>query len=167
MPTSFKDLPPAAYLREIFSYDPDSGYLLRKKAMKSIKAGSRAGSLTAEGYISIRLDRRYLMAHRVIFKMMTGRDPIGEIDHANCDRADNRWLNLREATPAQNQHNTKRKRTNKSGFKGAVARHSKWEANIRINGRVMCLGRFPTPEEAHAAYTSAARQNFGKYARTA
>jgi hypothetical protein len=65
---------------------------------------------------------------------------------------------LRE--PASSRHNT-------SGFKGVCrCRESgKWRASISKNGRWIHLGRFATPQAAHAAYADAARKLFGEFAR--
>jgi len=41
-----------------------------------------------------------------------------------------------------------------------------WRAVIGRNGQVIYLGRFATPQAAHAAYVAAARKLFGKFART-
>lgn len=52
------------------------------------------------------------------------------------------------------------KRTNKTGFKGVKydPDGKKWSARIMRNGKRIELGRFATPEEAHAAYCSAAAE---------
>jgi hypothetical protein len=40
-----------------------------------------------------------------------------------------------------------------------------WFAQISVDGRSKHLGRFPTPEQAHAAYVAAAREHYGEFAR--
>ena len=46
---------------------------------------------------------------------MTGKDPVGTIDHINGDRDDNRWSNLREADMSQQNFNKKSRGYNKRG----------------------------------------------------
>jgi hypothetical protein len=99
---------------------------------------------------------------------MTGDCP-KEVDHINGDPTDNRWSNLREATPQQNKFNRGTCKSNKSGFKG-VSRHKQngnWVAEITHNYRKYHIGCFDTPEEAHEAYKKAAYILHGEFARAA
>jgi hypothetical protein len=95
--------------------------------------------------------------------MQTGKWPEEDIDHINCQRADNRWLNLREATKAQNTQNRGIMRNNKSGFKGVQWRESKkmWTATISAK-----LGWFSSAEEAAGAYAKASGILHGEFGRT-
>lgn len=43
--------------------------------------------------------------HRLIFKLETGADPTGVIDHINGIRNDNRFCNLRDVTITENSRN--------------------------------------------------------------
>lgn len=97
---------------------------------------------------------------------MTGRWPKVTVDHINCIKADDRWCNLREATHSQNGAN-QHDRKSRVPFKGVtwVSRDKNYQAAIRINYRTITLGRFDTPEAAHAAYRKAARKHFGEFAR--
>jgi hypothetical protein len=101
---------------------------------------------------------------------MEGRWPEPETDHDNRDGLDNRWKNLREATKSQNAANRKVATTNKSGLKGVIAKTrygvTKYEALIRLDGKRKHLGRFSTPQEAHAAYVAAAEVYHGKFANS-
>lgn len=96
---------------------------------------------------------------------MTGSFGRSTIDHRDGDPANNRWNNLRKATPAQNCANRRRQQNNASGFKGVVAYRGKWRAVITKNGRPTMLGTFESPAAAHAAYVAAARKLFGEFAR--
>lgn len=87
------------------------------------------------------------------------------VDHVNGDTLDNRRLNLRPATRAQNARNARTPSHSRSGIKGACLFAGRWRARIRLNGKQVCLGRFDTAEEAHAAYSAAAKQHFGEFAR--
>lgn len=88
-----------------------------------------------------------------------------EVDHIDCDPTNDKWSNLRLATRAQNCANSTA-RKNSTGFKGVQARGKKWVAGIKIDGKRVYLGRFDTPEDAHAAYCRAASAHQGEFART-
>jgi hypothetical protein len=57
------------------------------------------------GYCRIGIDGCLYRSSRLAVLYMTGEWPKAEIDHVNCNKADDRWENLREATHAQNQRN--------------------------------------------------------------
>lgn len=100
---------------------------------------------------------------------MTGAWPRQFVDHVNCDRTDNRWSNLRDASPSQNARNIGKRRDNKSGFKGVSFhnRAGRYRAEIRVKGRTRHLGLFNTPQEASKAYEAAAKSLAGEFARAA
>jgi hypothetical protein len=92
-----------------------------------------------------------------------------EVDHISGDGLDNRKLNLRLATHAQNQHNQRIAINNTSGYKGASwdKTKRKWKAYIRFNGRLSNLGYFATSEAASEAYKAASAQLHGNFGRIA
>jgi hypothetical protein len=98
---------------------------------------------------------------------MTGEWPRGRMDHTNLDKLDDKWANLREATPTQNNANVPRRAHNTSGYKGVswCKQTRKWASYIQVNGKNRRIGVFSTKEEAHVAYTRAATAAFGEFAR--
>ena len=70
------------------------------------------------GYWDIGLDDKRFYAHQLAWLYVHGVWPKAEIDHINMDRADNRLVNLREATKAQNNFRRKLQSNNKSGRTG-------------------------------------------------
>jgi hypothetical protein len=88
------------------------------------------------------------------------------VDHINGDGLDNRRANLRPATGAQNMHNRRLNRDNKTGFKGVSwdAQRGRWRADINLNGRRKFLGYHEAPEAAAHAYDEAARSLHGEFA---
>lgn len=138
-------------LRRAFDYDPLGGHLIwrRKK-----RRGQIAGHLTNEGYIAVNVRaagvRHQLLAHRVIWAIVTGKWPEVIVDHRNGVEADNRWENLREANHSESSHNTAL-----SEFAGTAAIGRKWQARICINRKHVYLGLFDSRERAHAAYLEA------------
>ena len=92
-----KPLPPLETLREVFSYDPETGALTWKVTQgPNARAGTPPGGLDYKGYIVFQLNGRNLKAHRVAWYMHHGADP-GPllVDHINRNRSDNRAANLR------------------------------------------------------------------------
>lgn len=106
-----------------------------------------------------------ILMHRLLLRAPKGKD----VDHKNGDGLDNRRENIRTCTHAQNMMNTKRYKSNKSGFKGVYyLRYSKknpWAASIQLKGRREFLGLFPSKERASEAYNEAALKGAGEFAR--
>lgn len=149
----------AAQVREVLTYDPDTGLFRWRKvhAKSRVAVGAVAG---ARGrYTRITISRKLYAAHRLAWLYVTGVWPKEEIDHRNGDKHDNRWLNLREATRQINAQNIRRT-SNKNGFMGVhwTARNKKFRASIRLGDKSHFLGLFDRPEDAHAAYVAAKRR---------
>jgi hypothetical protein len=98
--------------------------------------------------------------------MTHGVWPAAEIDHVNGVSSDNRLVNLREATAAENRCNRGATVNNRTGFKGVSwhKRCRKYQARIKVRGKDTYLGLFTSPEEAHAAYQSAVYDFHGAFA---
>jgi hypothetical protein len=159
----------AERLREVLEYDPLTG-VFRWRVARGAPVGGRvgvvAGSKHPRGYRYVCIDGVSHKEHRLVWLYATGAFPALNIDHRDGNRSNNRLSNLREATTSQNNANARRNRTNKSGFKG-VSWHKaagRWRAQITMNGRVVHLGHFKKPEEAHAVYVTAATKHFGAFA---
>lgn len=106
------------------------------------------------GYLVGSINSKHYAAHRAAYAIVTGDWPSWTVDHINGDTLDNRFANLREATPAQQAMNTVKGEKSVRG----VACHKrvggvKFSASIRVH-----LGYFDSEAEAAAAYESAARQ---------
>ena len=149
---------PVEFLHQVLTYDPDTGFF-HWKARSSLAwnrrwAGKRAGSLNDHGYrflkISVRGRNLNVTEHRVAWAMQTGAWPFHDIDHENRQRADNRFINLRDFTALQNAQNTA------PGW-GAYPNGNSgtWRASICVNGVYRWLGCFPSETEARQAYLAA------------
>lgn len=132
-------------LGDTFDYH-EGGYLIRKRTGKP--CGQRANN--GKGYARVWVNGRYLYAHRIIYAIIHGEMPEGEIDHINGNRIDNRIENLREVSTVENMHNSKIYKTNKSGFTGVYwdTQRQKWQAYIMVDNRQINLGRFENFEDA-------------------
>lgn len=95
-------------------------------------------------------------------------DAAVHVDHASGDRLDNRRVNLRPCTHAENQRNQGPSSRNASGYKGVslYKRDGTYRASIAAHGRRRHLGYYSNPVEAARAYDAAARELHGEFART-
>jgi hypothetical protein len=128
-------------------------------------AWTQAGSVQGEDYLVVMINNVTYQAHRVAWLIVTGAWPLGQLDHENGDRLDNRFLNLRDSTPSQNRLNAKRRRDNTSGFKGVSYNkiYGRWISYINVDRKRHWLGHFDTPEAAHAAYCAKAAELAGEF----
>jgi HNH endonuclease/AP2 domain len=154
-------------LKEVLDYDPETGVFTRKIAGGGRKVGDSAGFKMVIGYLGISVGNRQYYAHRLAWFYMTGKWPNEQIDHKNNRKDDNRFCNLREATPMQNMHNSSMRKKNMSGRKGVYWDEgvSKWRAQITINKVTTYIGIFDDLDAAARAYANAARKYFGEFAR--
>jgi hypothetical protein len=81
--------------------------------------------------------------------MVTGSWPVGEIDHRDRVRTNNRWYNLRDVTPSGNAFN--RKPVSKTGFKFIYIKDKGKPYMVTVSqgrGNSTYLGTYNTIEEA-------------------
>lgn len=171
-------LPPVDFLRECFSYDPETGeFRWRRRpthhfeneavaaAWNTRHAGERAfTSRVNHGYLSCEVvfmgRRARLNAARVALKMATGAEP-ETVDHRDRVVTNNRLANLRPADRFDNARN-------KAGPervlpKGVNFEDGRFAASVRVGGRKRHLGRFDSPRDARAAYLAAAAAAHGEF----
>lgn len=154
-------LPSREVLNQLLRYEPEEGKLyFRPRPLEfftaekhspahscakwnSRWAGKEALTKLNVGYRCGRLLYQYVLAHRVIFKMMTGIEAV-EVDHIDGDRANNKWKNLREVDGSGNRRNAALRSDNKSGQVGVVwhKKNRKWQVGMNIDGKFVFLGQF-------------------------
>ena len=169
-----KPLPSAEYLRSLFEYDPATGILRWRLGIGRARCGGHIAGTPRERrkdeqpYLTVAIDLVYYPVHRIVWKIVTGEEPEGMIDHDDLDRQNNRWANLRPATNGQNKHNGKIYANNKSGVKGVCwdHGHQKWRAYISVNGNQIKLGRFDSIAEASSVVLAKRLELHGEFART-
>lgn len=152
----------------IFELSPDY-QLIRKKNNPKLRSKT-TGHVRPDGYIHVQYKNQKYYAHRLIYQIIHSLDSLPDkiqIDHIDGNRQNNHFNNLRLATNLQNQWNGKIHRNNTSGYKGVTfdKEHRKWKAAIRHDNKLLNLGRFNSPEEAHVAYKNKAIELFGEFAR--
>lgn len=108
----------------------------------------------SHGYIDVTFNKRRYKAHRLAWLYVYGWMPIGEIDHINTIRDDNRISNLREASHKENTRNVGLLKTNRSGYKGASwnPANKNWRAKIKVDGKSIHLGCYESAVRAANAY---------------
>lgn len=160
-------LPSKEELEKLLKYSPSTGELFWKKRTEDMfEASTHTAAHTCArwnsrfagkealvkeniGYRCGRLNYQYVLAHRVIWKIMTGDEP-DAIDHIDGDRSNNRWKNLRSVTTSVNNRNVSRRSDNHSGVVGVSwnKQKQKWAALLHIDRKIKCLGFFDLFEDA-------------------
>lgn len=177
MPLPAKQLPSQADLLRLLNYDSVTGILYWRprqptnrvnRTFNQTFAGKLAGFTAGNGYVVVEIHVVAYKAHRIIWKMVTGREPPDWIDHKDQDRGNNSWDNLREATQRQNSYNGRLSPLNSSGFRcvSFIRAHGKYRAAVQIDGKKKHIGYFLTAEDAHAAAADVIRRTRDEFART-
>lgn len=135
-------------IEALFYYDGSN--LVNKFTRGLAKKDGIAGSVNSKGYIHIRVNNKFYLAHRLIWvlhdNLLSDKD---FVDHRNRIKTDNKIDNLRIATVAQNNINRGVLPSNTSGRKNIYYSryHDRWVADISINGKSIKRYR-PTKEDA-------------------
>lgn len=177
---NIRQLPSADFLRSILSYNADTGVLTWKsrpgastsdRCFNAQFAGKPVGSRSKRHLMACVKSpehgkQRYL-AHRVIWKIVTGDEPPPLLDHRNGDGTDNRWVNLRAATDSQNLCNTPLSGRNTSGFKGVTYNKQigRWVGAVVKDYESHFAGCFDTAEQANAAVMALREKLHEEFAR--
>lgn len=159
-----------ARLRELLTYDPETGLFHWRVDRARAQAGDVAGSTNGGSpYLVVGIDYKSYTLHRLAWLYMTGEWPEEGIDHKNGNPADNSWANLRKANCSQNAYNQRRGVRNRSGVKGVSfwAAQNKWVAEINVDKKRVYLGSFASLEEAAEARRRAEAEHHGEFARAA
>ena len=108
-----------------------------------------------DGYNRIGCGGKMYLRHRIIAYAYLGlniEDTAQCIDHINGNKIDNTVDNLRIVSNQENQHN----HTKAKGYCWNKS-VNKWQAEIKINYKVIYIGLYFTEEEARDAYLEAKR----------
>lgn len=144
-------------LVELFSYDQNSGILIRRVDRGGILAGTKVGCLRPDGYLCVAINKRLAQVHRVVWCMHYGDWPDKVIDHINGDRSDNRIANLRNVSQSINILNQIKSRRSALGLRGVdQLPNGNFRARVKGIGRSSNhLGVFATADLALAASNEA------------
>jgi hypothetical protein len=108
-------------------------------------------------------EHKNILLHRFLVDCPTGKC----VDHINGNTLDNRRENLRICTQAENRYNSRKSKSNTSGYKGVSYSNyaKKWRSQIKRNNKIIHLGYFETPEKAYEAYVAASKKYHGEFGR--
>ena len=145
-------------LKRVLWLNEDEGRFYWNIKSRGIVIGQQAGSFDAYGYGQIRYAGKLYKEHRLVWFYINGAWPNGQIDHADHDRRNNKFANLREVNNLENHRNRPMQKNNRSGFVGvSFNKHtSSFESYITINGKKKKLGYF---EKIHDAITARIEAN--------
>lgn len=142
------------FYKNTFSYNTETGVIT--------KNGVPVGSKSSHGYVRMFLGKKRKYNHQVAFWIMTGKHPVRHIDHKNGIRHDNRWENIRLASPAEN--NRQRRSWGRSGYKGVYMREDgRFRACLVFNENKINLGSYKCPIQAAKAYDAKAIELYGDF----
>lgn len=146
-----------ARLQRFLEYDEMTGVFAWRKDRGGRKFdGEPAGSLDANGYITITVCGNRFFAHRLAWFYLHRKWPQQYIDHINGNRSDNRIANLRDVSCHQNCQNISLiSKNNATGVTGVSVQGKKYRAELQFQGARYDLGMFSTIEEAGKAYVAA------------
>ncbi len=137
----------------------DDGRLVWSVRSGSAVVGKVAGGLTGRGYLSIGYRGLREYAHRIVWRIHTGRWPEFDIDHIDGNKENNRIENLREVSRTKNMQNMRSATSrNKTGLLGVFPRCGRFASQIRVDGKKITVGTFDSAVEAHEAYLVAKRR---------
>lgn len=140
-------------------------YKIWRKGLPKSCVGNRAGNEHHSGYKYVKIRGKLYAEHRLVWLMVNGVMPNGELDHKDGNKHMNVIDNLRESTRRGNCSN--RNGWSKSGFKGVYPnqRGKPWHAKIRVKGEDIQLGRYSLAIDAAKAYDIAALKFNGEFAK--
>ncbi len=143
--------------RHLFTYDKDSGELVRRVHAGNQKPGQVPGGINEDGYRQIGVRGKYFVAHRICWLMHYGEWPSSQIDHIDGDYLNNRIENLRLADQVLNGRNMRMNLNNTSGCCGVTWNKGSycWQATIKDKGKQIYLGCYKSIFEAAAARRAA------------
>lgn len=156
-----------ALAAELLDYDPETGFLTWRKRRRDLFsanrsharwnnrfAGTRAFTFVNDkGYYCGTILEHPYKAHRVIWAIVYGEWPRGQIDHIDGCRLNNCISNLRVVTNAENLRNAGISAANTSGITGVSwdKKRGKWHAFIRANTKNIHLGYYNNIDDAATA----------------
>lgn len=155
--TEMKPLPEQGDLHNLLRYEEETGRLFWKAPVaRRIKAGDEAfTSRDGRGYLCGGFKGKKYLAHRIIWKMVHGFDPL-HIDHIDGNNLNNRADNLRSVTAQDNLRNRRIPSNSSSGHIGVTNKSGNyWRAYITVDNKTVNLGNFSTKAEAIAARKAA------------
>lgn len=149
-------------------YNPETGVLIWKENKHKRFIGREAGSVNHHGYRRMHILNTRIDAHRLVWLMHYGCLPVGEVDHINGNKLDNRLVNLRLADKQKNQQNVGVRADSRLGVKGVRIRPSgKYQARVSLTDGARLVKTFEFLDSAVAWLSATRKESHGEFARDA
>ena len=153
-------------LQKHLAYNPKTGEITYKNTRYGVKeVGEVAGNVASDGYLKFNFrfnsKDRCIITHRLAWALHYGSWPENQLDHINRVKTDNRIVNLREVTQAENNYNRPKYKT-KNYYKGVYKRNDKFLAVVTKDRVQHRLGLFTCPTLAALTYDKKAKELFGE-----
>lgn len=157
-----KELPTQEYLRAIFN-DEGSNVSWKVKKAGIVNVGDHA-THKVNGYLSVQVDGRVLLVHRVLFKMRHGYEP-PMLDHADGDKLNNADENLRPCTVQQNSWNSRSAHPSSTGVQNVTvcSRTGRYVVRFRVGKKYHYGGRHETLDAAAASAAELRKKLHGEF----
>jgi hypothetical protein len=164
---SEENLITAERVRELVSYDPETGLFFWRQREHGPRAGTQTGKPRHDGYCRVFLDGRSYLAHRLAWLITYDVWPAVDVDHIDGNPSNNRIANLRSTSRSQNLYNQKLPVNNKTGRKGVCFDPARglYAAYITVGKKRIPLGRFAKLETAIEVRAEAEKKYHGEFAR--
>lgn len=132
-------------------------YDLETGKVRRTRDGVELRNVAKNGYLRGRVCGELHYVHRLVVLCMTGDWPSADVDHIDGDRSNNRWVNLRAATRAENLQNRSATTKSASGVRNVYfdKPSGKWQVKVMRSGRSKSFGYFGTLEEASSVALTA------------
>lgn len=155
-------------LKQLIHYNPKTGVFKWRVSFLRIKRGSIATNKpTIKGYVDIIILGKIYRAHNIAWFYVKKKLYVNKIDHADRNKGNNAFSNLRKSSIYQNAHNRRKRVDNRSGYKGVTKGDAgKWKAMAYFKGKNYYLGQFATRIMAAKAYDKKVLELVGEFACT-
>jgi len=135
------------YVKQLFTYNPDTGDLIWNKRPLAKRVGKIAGTKQkiikgGKYYIYLKINGNKHLSHRIIWLHQYGNYPINDIDHIDGNGCNNRLSNLRDVSALTNAQNASKRSDNTSGVIGVRFTNNRWYATINVDNTRHHLGSF-------------------------
>lgn len=157
------------FIQDSLDYDPETGSLKWRSrlGMPHTREERAGGAQDLSGRGLIRVGTKLFRKSLICWVVKTGRfPPEGRlIDHKDGDPGNDRWGNLRLATPQQNSGNTADRANRKASSlpRGVVFQGGSYRFQLTYKGKRHTMGGFPSAEAAHAAYKKLHQELHGEF----
>jgi hypothetical protein len=148
----------------------DGGTLRWKRKPNGKNIGDIVGTTTKSSghqnvYLTINKKLKGFVLARIVWFLRTGQYPNLEVEHKDCNPANNSIENLRLSNRSENLCNTKLRSDNKTGYKGIYPINDKWIVQVWKNAKCHNLGTYKSIETAITIRNLAIQRFHGEFAR--